>query len=158
MKFFKSTLLIAILLPLCIFIGCSDDDDNGTGSTDEIPANLVDTWWYQSATMNGEPVLSYSEVSHNDLATTASMTFEADGTWEGKEYADSPSPIFTQSGTFTISGSTINVRRTEYDGDPVDPAEEFTSQFSVNGDVLTLTSTEMIMDELWTLVAVYSRE
>ena len=155
MRFFKSAFLIVFFLPIFIAIGCSD---NGSDSTDEIPANLVDTWWYVSGTMNGVPIPSYSEVSHNDLATTSSLTFGADGTWSSYEYTAPPTPIFSQSGTFTVSGNTLNIRRTMYDGVPEDPVEEYTSQFLVSGDNLTITSTEEIMGETFTLVVYYLRE
>jgi len=155
MRLLKAAFLIVFLLPVFIGIGCSD---NGTDSTDEIPANLVDTWYYLSATMNGVPIPSYSEISHDDLATSSSLIFEADGTWENFEYAGSPTPIFSQSGTFTVSGNTLNIRRTMYDGVPEDPAEEYTSQFLVSGDVLTLTQTETILDEEMILIAQYSRD
>ena len=155
MKYLKSTLLIVFLLPVFIGIGCSD---NGSDSNDEIPANLVDTWWYGSAAMNGIPIYDYSELSNHDLATTSSITFEADGTWEMHEYGDGPTPIFSQSGTFTISGSNINIRVTVYDGVPQDPPEEFTAQFSVNGNILTMTMTESVLGEELTLVTIYNRE
>ena len=41
MRLFKLTLLIAFLLPIFLGLGCSD---NGSDSTDEIPADLVDIW------------------------------------------------------------------------------------------------------------------
>jgi len=142
MKFFKLAFLIVLLMPVFIGIGCSD---NGNDSNNEIPANLVDTWWLNSATINGEPMDEISIYCHlEEAAEFLELTLNDDGTWDAKGYRVNMSLIGTETGTFTINGNLISILMTACDGTPItDPANrEMTAQFSVNGDILTLTVTE----------------
>ena len=140
MKLLKSFLLIAFLLPLFIGLGCSD---NGSDSTDEIPANLVDLWWYESATINGDPIDGMHMIGHADEELEyLSIVFRANGTLDVIGYTDAMVLISTVSGTFTVSGDDLNMRLTARDGVPVDPPEEQTWQFVISGDILTLSVTE----------------
>jgi len=157
MKLFESALLIAFLLPVFIGIGCSD---NGSNSTDEIPANLVDIWWYDYATMNGDPIDGMHMIGHEDETLEyLSLIFSANGTWEAIGYTDAMVLISTVSGTFTVSGDNLNMRMTARDGAPIDPPDEQTWQFVINGDILTFTVTESdpYIGEI-IMVMVYNRD
>jgi len=91
MKFAKLTLAAAMLLPILLCLGCGDDKSNN--GSDPIPTELVDTWWYESATIDGDPVISFSEVAFNESATSGSLTFTSLGLWNTGEFAESVEPI-----------------------------------------------------------------
>jgi hypothetical protein len=156
MKIVKLTLVMAMLLPILLCFGCGDD--KSSNGSDPIPTELVDTWWYESATINGEPVESFSEVSFNGSATSGSVSFTATGTWNSAEYAESVEPIFTQSGTFTVHGDSLDFRGTVMNGTPLDPAREFAMEYEISENDLTLIGTDMIGEVTYIIIINYVRE
>ncbi len=156
MKQLKLFSTLALILPLFMAFGCSD---NSSDSSDDIPANLVGTWWFESAAINDDPVSSFSEVAHDENAIEGSVTFYANGTWSGAEYGAGEVILVTLSGTFNIDGNSIAITRTVYNGEPVSPpAEEDWGHFSILDDVLTLTAIETIDSETYTLIAIYIKQ
>jgi hypothetical protein len=119
MKISKLMLGFIILLAIFIAVGCGDDD-NPTNSA-KIPAELVGTWQFQSAIIDGESVSDFSEVANNSSADYAYLTHNADGTWSENEYTIDDSLAYSQSGTFTVKGDTIYLVVTAANGDPVSP-------------------------------------
>ena len=110
--------------------------------------------------MNGEPLDGFYMIGHEaDSVAALSMSYRANGTWDVKGYRLNMTLISTVSGTFTISGNTLNLRITTLDGQPLDPVEEQTMQFLISGDVLTFTITDAdpYMGEL-VIVMVYTRD
>lgn len=156
MKIAKLTLAVAMLLPILLCFGCGDDKSNN--SSDPIPTELVDTWWYESATINGDPVGSFSEIAFNESATSGSVSFTVTGTWNTAEYAEGAEPIFTQSGTFTVHGDSLDYRGTVMNGAPLDPAREFAMEYEISEDDLTLTGTDIIGEVTYIIVVNYVRE
>jgi hypothetical protein len=140
-----------------IYFGCSDDDDdNPTNSTDPVPSALVGTWWFDSATANGVPI-TLDELSFSDTAQTMSMTFTSNRTWSSAEYYNGI-VVFSQSGTFTVKGDTLNVTRTMLDGAPVEPPESFEATYSIVGNRLYLTQEEIIGSEPFVFISMFTKE
>ena len=142
MKIVKAYLFVIFILSLVIGPGCSD---NGSDSNDEIPADLVDTWWLQSATINGDPIDEMHIYCHmEEWITFLSLTLNSDGTWDAIGYRENMTVIGTETGTFTIDGNSISILMTACDGVPIDDPENgaMTAQFTINGDILTITVTE----------------
>ena len=156
MKLSKLMLGLIILLPILILHGCGDDDDGVTNSN-PIPANLVGTWWFNSATENGEPI-TYTELNYSDSGVTQSVTFNANGTYSLVEYNDQMDTVYSQSGTFSVSGNQLTITvKVEY-GQPVTPPQTSTSTYAVSGDILTITVEFTLGSESYTIVAYYDKE
>ncbi len=156
MKIAKLTPVFAMLLPLLLCFGCGDDKSNN--GSDPIPTELVDTWWYESAIIDEDPVVSFSEVAWSETATSGSVAFTADGDWTASEYAESITPIFTQGGTFEVHGNTLDFRTTIRNGAPLDPVHEFEMDFDFSDNTLILTATGIIFEDTTVVVIIYSRE
>jgi len=156
MKSFKLMIAFIAILPILIVIGCSDDDktNNPVYTT---PASLVGTWWYLSATLDGEPVLSFAEISHTDTSQTGSTTFNANATWSGAEYYEDVI-VFTQSGTLIPKGDTLNITRTIYNGSPAPANDTFSYMWNVTGDTLSLTSTIYAPTDTAIVMALYVKQ
>ena len=154
----KATLILATLTFLLIGFGCSDKSSN---PSDPVPEELVGVWGFVSATVNDVPVSTFSEISHNDEAITGEIEFTLDRTWSTAEYPagydpEGLDPIFTQSGTFTVEGSTLHMKRTMYDGDPVSPAYEYDVTFVISYyNQLTITESTTVGSETVTIAATY---
>jgi len=155
MKLLRPAIVMLILVPFIIGIGCSDKSSN---SSVDMPADLVGTWWFTSATMNDVPVTDITEISHSGQAASMSITFNTDATYSGTEYDDSQIPVFTQSGEVSeVDGNSLTIRRTEYNGTPVSPPQEFPSTYAVAGSQLTMTETAVVGSETLTLVTVFTK-
>jgi hypothetical protein len=120
--------------------GCKKDDDSPTspGATG-VPAALVGTWTLQSATLNGQPA---------DLATlfewvqgteSATVKIEANGSYTYTELNGSSQVLFTNAGTFTVTGSNFTVSITSANGQPLQTPEGFAGTWAVNGNTVSLT-------------------
>ena len=156
MKIVKAYLFVFFILSILIGPGCSD---NGNDSNNDIPANLADTWWLQSATINGEPLTSMYIYCHlGEPVTFLSLVLRADGTWDVNGYRENMTLIGTQTGTFTVSGDDIILRMTACDDEPVEePAQEdMIMQFSISGNTLTLT--QINDDPYIVAVQIYTRD
>ena len=149
---------IALLLALgCLaLIQCSDDDNNPTNSSTDIPASLVSTWWWQSSTVNGTP-LQFSEINNVDTSDAMSLTFNANNTWHMSEYYQQQE-VYTQSGTCTNSGNSLRVLITEEDGAPVSPPDTADILWEVNGDVLVMNQTAMMPSDTIVMLTTMLRE
>ena len=81
MNHILKTLTIALALSaLIVAIGC-DDDDSTNSPKPSVPVDLVDTWEWEAAEIDGVPVASFAEVSFSDTGTGQILVFEADGGW-----------------------------------------------------------------------------
>jgi hypothetical protein len=127
---FPALALLVVLIPF----GCSDD--NGTNP---VPAELIGTWWYYSASMDGVPYASYSEVANTQTGVDASVTLSADGTWHAEEYDASQNVVFVQSGTFTATADSITTIETMSGGNPVVDPEPLPGSYVISGVILTIT-------------------
>jgi hypothetical protein len=147
----KSQILIG-LLALCAVLaafGCGTKSINSSGG------NLEGTWWFSSASIDGTPVSSYSDVANDEDAVDASITFVTDGTWHADEFDDTPTQVFSQSGTYSASGNQLTIVTTMYGGAPENPPDTQTATYSVASDILTITATDDIMG---TLIQTWEKE
>ena len=156
MKLSKLMLGLIILLPILVCLGCGDDDD-GITKSDPIPANLVGTWWFNSATENGDPI-TYTELNYSDSGVTQSVTFTANGDWNLVEYDSDMDTVYTGSGTFSVSGNQLTITVKAENGQPVTPPQTSTSTYAVSGDILTITVEFTIGSESYTIVVYYDKE
>jgi len=154
MKLSKLALVLVVLLPFIIGVGCSDKSSN---SNDDIPAELLGTWLFSSGTIGGEPMTIDNIEYVDESAVTHSITFEADGTYGGTEYDESMNPVSTMSGTFSVKSDTLNTTVVEIDDVPVTPIESEAMTFEVSGSVLILNSVDIAGQPVMAVVLIYSK-
>jgi len=155
MKSSKLMSAFIVLISFLIMTGCGDDDKKINNSGDPVPSELVATWLFSSATMNGVPISSYSEISNDDAAVTSSITFTANRTWSAVEYDQGQNVVYTESGTFTINGNQMNVTTTLEDGTPVN--ETYSATWAVASNTFILTIQETVDGVPMILIAVYTK-
>lgn len=152
----KITLVaMALIVMSLVLIQCSDDDDNPTNSSTDVPASLVGTWWWQSALMNGVPQ-QFSDINNVDTSETMSLTVNANNTWSMAEYYQSQE-VYTQSGSCTASGSNLHVIIENEDGSPVSPPDTADVLWQVTGDVMVMTQSEILVTDTLVLVTTWIR-
>ncbi len=144
--------LLALSMIL-LTLGCSDKS-----STNPVPAELVGTWWFLTASFDGTPVASYNEVANDQDAVDGSVTFVTNGTWHGDEYDGSQTVVFTQSGTFFATADSLTLILTMFGGIPQNPPDTDKVAYTIAGDLFTITSTEEIMGTPHDLLVTYEKE
>lgn len=90
----KLLIMLAAMLPLFVFIACSDDEENGTQISEEM-RNIFGTWILRQVDTGNSD--GYVEWPMEDTMAT----FNEDGTYSASGY------FGDGSGTFTLEGSTI---------------------------------------------------
>ncbi|SYZ74008.1 exported hypothetical protein [Candidatus Zixiibacteriota bacterium] len=157
MRFSIMFLAITILLLIAIGLGCGSDDKKVTNPANTVPASLVGTWWFASATHNGIPYGSFAEISFTDTSETGAVTINANDTWSTKEtYNDQI--VYTRSGTIKVHGDTVKITVTVENGDPADADDTSSSAWNVNGTVLTLSARAIALNDTINIVSVYNKE
>jgi hypothetical protein len=142
MKSKKPFIIILSGLLLVIGPGCGKDD-GPTDSGPVVPAELVDTWVYQSATINGMPI-NLSVILQWHIGTeSAQFTVGEDGSFVDEELDGNGEVNWFKMGTFTVDGNTATITVTTDSDGPVEPPDTLTGTWVVDGDELTLTTEYM---------------
>lgn len=119
---------ILMLLPIS-FVSCSDDDEEGVGSTSE----LVGTWEIVSRTYQWkEDGKIMEEGTENDSDTR--ITFSEDGTCKAAEYYNNKWN-WDETGTWSYKNGKITIRST-YEGE----------SYSETATVKELTSSKLVLE------------
>lgn len=126
-------------MAMFVVVNCGDDD-NATGPDNGIPAGLIATWTYQSATINEVPVGLEFALQWHEGAVSARFTISADGTFVNEELDSDGMVIWTESGTFSVSGSNATITITSDSDGPVDPPDIMSGTWALDGNELTLTT------------------
>ncbi len=153
MKYSKQ---LVCLLTLCLILtplGCSDKS-----STNPVPPEFVGTWWYLTASLDGVPYASYSEVANVEGGVAASVIFASNGTWNSEEYDADQNVIFTQSGTFSATADSLTLIKTMSGGNPLDNPVTVLGSYVIVSDVLTITHVVGPPGETHTLIEYWEKE
>jgi len=138
MKKAKLILPWAVIFLFLLSAGCGKDDDNPAGPQNTVPAELVGTWLYDSATLNGVPFGLGLLLGWEPGTEAARFTVGSDRSFVYEELDADSAVVWTEWGTFTVSGNNATISVTENDDGPVDPPEIMSGTWTVNGDTLTL--------------------
>lgn len=147
----EAALTVCVFLSALVLVGCgSDGEANSTGAElGKPPAAMVDTWQFQSATLNGAPSALATVLDWHAGVERAEFCVEADGTYVYQEVDQRGGRLWFESGFVFVEGNEIDINL-QMDGDgPVNETLPFT--FTLVGDVLTITETTPSNTTLLTL-------
>jgi hypothetical protein len=131
---------LAVLLML-IIAGCGKDKDTSTEPEVSVPPELVATWTYQSATVNGFPVSLALVLGWHQGMASARCTVNEDESFVYEELDSADVVQWTESGTFTVVGNNATITITSNDDGPVEPPEVLSGTWALSENELTLTVT-----------------
>jgi hypothetical protein len=131
---------LIVIMTMFVVVNCGDDD-NATGPDNGIPAGLIATWTYQSATISDIPVSLELVLQWHDGTVSARFMVSADGTFINQELDSDDMVIWTESGTFSVSGNNATITITSDSDGPVDPPDIMSGTWALDGNELTLTTT-----------------
>jgi hypothetical protein len=113
----KKAFFVLLVMGLVVFTGCpTDDDGSGSSTKPGIPQNLNGTTWTSIYTAHGITI-TYTFVFQQTTYTWTSVNSEG--------------PTMVTSGTYTVSGNSVNITRTNPD--------TFEMVATLNGATLTLS-------------------
>ena len=138
----KPIRIIAILTMISLVVVVADcgKDNDSTGPDTSIPAGLIATWTY--LTINGLPVQNFRLfLGWQEETVSARFTVGGDGTFVNRELDSDDMVIWTENGTFTVSGNQATITITSDSDGPVDPPDIMSGTWALNGNELTLTTT-----------------
>jgi hypothetical protein len=138
MKFKTYFIIIITGLALAAGSGC-DKDDGPTDSNPAVPPELVDTWVYQSATINGVPINLSIILQWHVGTETARFTVGEDESFLEEELDGNGEVNWFRTGTFTVDGNSATITVTADSDGPVDP-DTLSGTWELDGDELTLTT------------------
>ena len=140
MKSIRIIASLSAILLVVIIAGCGKDDDS-TGPDTSIPPELIATWTYQSATINEIPVNLGAVLEWHEGTVSARFTVGGDGTFVNEELDGDSLVIWTESGTFAVSGNNATITITSDSDGPVNPPDIMIGTWALSGNELTLTTT-----------------
>ena len=140
MKSIRIMAILSMIIPVVIISGCGEDKDS-TGPDTSIPAGLIATWTYQSASINEQEINLGIVLQWHEGTVSARFTVSDDGTFVNEELDIEETVQWTESGTITISGNNATITITSDSDGPVDPPDIMSGTWALNGNILTLTTT-----------------
>lgn len=155
MRIPKFAIGLATIVAALFFFGCGDDDNPSNPGGGTIPAQIVGTWWWNSATVDGVP-MTFQELSFTDSSDAQSLTFNSNGTYSSAEFYQSTS-VWTQSGTFSGRQDTLIITKTMENGAPITPDTEW-GIWEVSGDTLIWSREAIIITDTIMVIARYLKD
>ncbi len=132
---------LLIILSFFIIVSCGDDKNTSTDPESNVPPELIGTWTYQSATINGDPIHLGFVLSWHSGTVSARFTISADESFFYEELDSAGVVHWTENGTFTVDGNTATITLTSNDDGPIEPPEVLSGTWAINENELTLTTT-----------------
>jgi len=121
-----------LIVPVACLLGGCGDDDKGTGSKTSSFDQLVATWTFQSAYVNGVSVPLENVIPWQPNTVSARITVGSDSTYVYENVAADGSVLLTENGTFAVDGDNFSMTD--------NPELPISGKWSVSGHQLTLTS------------------
>lgn len=128
---------------LLTLIGACGKDKNSTSpdNNSNVPAELLGTWNYQSATINGVPI-SLALILQWEVGTVAArFTVYEDGSLTNEELNDNGEVVWTEHGTITVSGDSATIALTSDNDGPINPPDTLSGTWQLDAGDLVLTTT-----------------
>ncbi len=139
MKSIRIMAILSMIIPVVIITGCGEDNDP-TGPDTSIPAGLIATWTYQSATIGGQEINLGIALQWQEGTVSARFMVSDDGTFVNEELDIADTVQWTERGTFTVSDNNATITITSDSDGPVDPPDIMSGTWALNGNLLTLTT------------------
>lgn len=138
----NSKVVIPALIGILILSsGCGKDKSTNNPPESNIPQELLGTWTYQSATINGVPISLALILGWEQGTVSARFTVSQDGSFVYEELDANGDVIWTEYGTFEVNGNTATISITSDTDGPIDPPPDpMTGTWQVEGNTLTLTT------------------
>lgn len=152
MKSIRIIAILAMIFLVVVVADCGKDNDS-TGPDTSIPAGLIATWTYQSASINEIDVNLGTVLQWQEGTVSARFTVSDDGSFVNEELDSEDVIQWTESGTIAISGNNATITITSDSDGPVDPPDIMSGTWALDGNILTLTTTM----EGYTLVLVATK-
>jgi hypothetical protein len=131
--FIRVNLVVIAMLALAAIFGCGDDDKGTNRNGDKIPSELVGTWKFQSATIDGDTVgmelIAYL-FQWGPTTVSARMRISGDGSFVYEELDSDGNVPAADTGTFSVNGNSFSV--------DIDIPNFTGGTWSVSGNQLTL--------------------
>ena len=131
----KKAIISIIAAAFAVIAGVSGCSDSGTNS---VPSELLGTWWYQSATLDGVPY-DWFLYYNGEFGDTASYTFNDDRTWNRIVYGETLDTIQIGEGTYIVKGDSLTTTMTTLDGDSLIDPVVMGYMFTVTDSLLAIT-------------------
>ncbi len=135
MRLFHTLLILVIL----VTAGCKKDENPTSPPGGAIPAEFVGTWIPQSATVNGAPTPVATALEFVQGATTARYVFSASGIFTYSELNGTGTVLYTNAGTFSVTGQAFAVSVTTENGQPVSPPVAINGTWAISGNQFVMT-------------------
>ncbi|MEE9555036.1 MAG: hypothetical protein V3W18_12125 [candidate division Zixibacteria bacterium] len=131
--------LSAIVLSLLVS-SCEDKESIPTIPEPLIPSELVGTWLYQAATINGAEISIGFLLQWHEGVESAQFTVSADGTFLYEELDADTAVVWVENGTISIDGHNATIIVTSDSDGAVDPPDILSGTWHLEGDILALTT------------------
>jgi len=135
----KSIIIFVVILSFILAAGCGKDD-NPAEPQNNVPAELVGGWLWESATVGGVPWSLALLFQWQPGTEAARFMVGSDGSLVYEELDADSVVVWTEWGTFTVDGNTATLTITENDDGPLPEPQVITGSWVLNGDTLTLTT------------------
>lgn len=145
------TLATCLLLAGLLVLGCSDDDEDDPGGPGEgkPPTTMVDTWVFQSVTLNGAAANLADVLEWQPATVSAEIYIEANGTYVFQEVNAAGGQLWFESGFVFVEGGEIDINVLQDQDGPVNETSFLT--YTLAGDTLTLTEVDAGTTVVFTL-------
>ncbi len=130
---------VLVILMTLIFVGCSDDEESPTNTTNDFPSQLVGTWAHDSVTVNGTAQSQADFFEWDQDTQRAQTTIHSNSTQKYEEFDAQNSVVWYDEGTLTITGQTIVGQVTSENGQPVTPYTSINGTWNLTGSTLLIT-------------------
>jgi len=139
----KRTPLLTLLPALVVLLtaGCKKDDNPASSVGGGIPTEFVGTWTPQAATVNGAPTPVATALEFVQGAVSARYVFNANGTFTYSELNGTGTVLYTNAGTFSVTGPAFAVSMTTENGQPVNPPLAINGTWVITGNQFVMTYT-----------------
>lgn len=132
----RTSSFVVLLAIGLVFSSCKKDSTNPAGTAPTING----TWTITSATVNGQPADPAQIFEYVQGAVSARFTFGADGTFTYEEKDAQGNTLYTQTGTFAVTGQSVTVTITHENRQPLQQPVILSGTWAITGNQLTFTT------------------
>lgn len=135
MKIFKAVSILPVLVLL--LAGCGKDKAT-TPAVRTFPAGLVETWDFQSVTVNGQEAVLRIVLNWQEGSVRSDLTISADGNLRIDEFSADDSILYYEEGTIAVNDDyfTLTIYNTSFG--VVSPPAIDEGTWAISGNQLTL--------------------
>ncbi len=140
----KTRLLVSLALLMAVVAGfqCKKNDSSPTGpSSSAVPSQIVGTWTFQSATLDGSPMDLATILQWESSTVRAQFVMNSNASFTYRELGFNDTLTYSESGTFTVTGQVLALTTTSANGQQVNPPYVTSWTLSVTGGIMTLSQT-----------------